>query len=102
MSPGFSPASSMALSAASACNWICDRPGMTPSSVVSAAPTTAMDFCFISRSPNARADRLEQRQGNGIGLLLKSDLKRHVELQGFRRLRAADNVGHHARALGQL
>jgi hypothetical protein len=37
-----SPASAIALSAASACNWICDMSGMTPSFVVSAAPTMAM------------------------------------------------------------
>jgi hypothetical protein len=37
----FKPASAMAFNAASACNWICDTFGITPSSVVSAAPTTA-------------------------------------------------------------
>ena len=37
----FSPASAIAFSAASACNWSCDMFGITPSSVVSAAPTTA-------------------------------------------------------------
>src|SRR3974390_3082615 len=39
MSFGRSPASAIAFSAASACNWICDMSGMTPSRVVSAAPT---------------------------------------------------------------
>jgi hypothetical protein len=41
MSDIFKPASAMAFNAASACNWICETFGMTPSSVVSAAPTTA-------------------------------------------------------------
>src|SRR6266513_5341955 len=44
MSADLSPASAIALSAASACNWICDMSGMTPSRVVSAAPTMAIVF----------------------------------------------------------
>jgi hypothetical protein len=36
---GFRPASAIALNAASVCNWICDMSGMTPSRMVSAAPT---------------------------------------------------------------
>jgi hypothetical protein len=44
MSAGLSPASAIALSAASAWSWICDMSGMTPSRVVSAAPTMAIDF----------------------------------------------------------
>ena len=52
MSDSFSPASAMALSAASACNWICDMLGMTPSSVVSAAPTTATAFLRMVLSPS--------------------------------------------------
>ena len=48
MSAGLCPASAIALSAASACNWICDMSGMTPSRVVSAAPTMAIDFSFLA------------------------------------------------------
>ena len=46
--------------------------------------------------------RLEEGQGDLVGLLLEGDLEGHVEHQGFGRLRAADDVGHHARALVQL
>jgi hypothetical protein len=41
---GLEAGSAIALSAASACNWICDMSGMIPSRVVSAAPTMAMRF----------------------------------------------------------
>src|SRR3954462_10652605 len=51
MSFGPRPASRIALSAASACSPICDRFGMRPSSVVSAAPTIATDFGFIMLNP---------------------------------------------------
>ena len=51
MSFGPRPASFIALSAASACSPICDRFGMRPSSVVSAAPTMAIDFGFIVLNP---------------------------------------------------
>jgi hypothetical protein len=51
MSAGLSPASAIALRAASACNWICAMSGMTPSRVVSAAPTMAIDFGFIAVGP---------------------------------------------------
>src|SRR5580658_6935206 len=97
MSFGFNPHSAMAFSAASACNWICERPGMTPSSVVSAAPTTVTVFCRIGsilRWP-------EQRQRDVVVLLFEHDFQRHVELQGFRRLRTLDDISHHARPLGQ-
>src|SRR5688572_20502089 len=98
---GPSPQSFMALRAASAWSWICDRPGMTPRSVVSAAPTTATDFCFMG-SPRSGAGRLEQRQRDVVVLLLEGRDERHVENQGIRRLRAADDVGHHARAFVEL
>src|SRR5438270_13241752 len=48
MSFGPSPASCIAFSAASACRPICDSSGMRPSSVVSAAPTMAIDFGFMA------------------------------------------------------
>src|SRR5580700_4489272 len=102
MSAGFKPASLKAFSAASACSWICDMPGMTPSSVVSAAPTTATVPGFIECLGSLAAGRLEQGQGDLLGLFLEGDLERHIEHQGIRRLRAADDVGHHARALGKL
>jgi hypothetical protein len=43
MSEGLSPAWAIALSAAPACNWIRDMSGVTPSLVVSAAATIAID-----------------------------------------------------------
>src|SRR5208282_4806412 len=70
---------------------------MTPRSVVSAAPTTATDFC-IMLLPGG----LEQRQRDGVGLLLEHRLERHVELQRIGRLRAAHDVGHHARPFVEL
>src|SRR5215471_4538525 len=51
MSAGLSPASTIAFSAASACSWICDMSGMTPSRVVSAAPTMAIDLGFMAGQP---------------------------------------------------
>jgi hypothetical protein len=42
MSAGLSPVSAIAWSAASACDWICDMSGMTPSRAVSAAPPIAI------------------------------------------------------------
>src|SRR5437899_6263319 len=97
MSPGLSPASAIALSAASACSMICDMPRRTPSSVVSAAPTTATDLGFIS-GPR----RPEERQSDVVALLREADLERHVEHQRLRRLRHLDEVGHHARPLLEL
>src|SRR5262245_44469606 len=99
MSEGPRPASLRALRAASACSWICDRPGMMPRLVVSAAPTTATDFGFMATSSLARSG-LKEGQCDLVRLLLKGNLKRHVEHQGVGRLRATNNAGHHARPLG--
>src|SRR6266446_5746170 len=60
ISDSFNPASARAFSAASACNWICETFGMTPSSVVSAAPTTATWFLRMMLSPR----RTEQGKGD--------------------------------------
>src|SRR5262249_51985662 len=98
MSESFSPQSAIALSAASACSWICDMSGMTPSFVVSAAPTTATELCGIGLAFR----RAEERKGDVVVLLREHDLEWHVELQCFRGLRALDDVGHHARAFHQL
>src|SRR5215468_3916398 len=98
ISAGLSPASAIALSAASACNWICDMSGMTPSRVVSAAPTMAIDFGFIALPPR----RAEEGEGDLVVELLESDFDRHVELQRLGGLRAAGDVGHHARAFVEL
>src|SRR5437764_8613306 len=99
MSFGVRPASCIALSAASACRPICDNSGMRPSSVVSAAPTMAIDFGFISRLTFRRA---EQGQGDLVVDLFPSDLDRHVEDQRLRRLWAICDVGHHPRPLIEL
>src|SRR5580700_2228963 len=93
MSDSFSPASAIAFSAASACNWICDILGMTPSSVVSAAPTTATWFLRIALALR----RTEQGKGDLVVKLFERDLKPHVELEGLGRLRTIDDVGHHPR-----
>src|SRR5204863_8174280 len=98
MSEGLRPASAIALSAASACNWICDMSGMTPSRVVSAAPTMAIDFGFIGSPPR----RAKEGQGDFVVEPLEGDLDRHVELQRLGGLRAIDNVGHHARTFVEL
>src|SRR5579862_472457 len=95
MSESLSPQSLSALSAASAWSPICERPGMRPISVVSAAPTMAIDFGFIG-SPLRRA---EERQRDLVVELFEGDFERHVELQRLRRLRALDDVAHHARPL---
>src|SRR4029077_10518332 len=95
MSDSFSPASAIAFSAASACSWICDTFGMIPSSVVSAAPTTATWFLRMMLPFR----RTEQGKGDLVVELLEFDLDPHVELERLRRLRAIDDVGHHARAL---
>src|SRR5439155_18726513 len=93
MSAGFRPASCIAFSAASACRPICDNPGMRPSSVVSAAPTMAIDFGFMGSTFR----RAEQWQGDLVVDLLEGDFERHVEDESFGRLRAIDDVAHQAR-----
>src|ERR1700747_2031904 len=98
MSFGFRPQSAIAFSAASACNWICDMSGMTPSFVVSAAPTTAT----VLRGIGSAFRRTEEGQGDGVVLLCEHHLERHVQFQGLWRLRALDDVGHHARAFREL
>src|SRR5215467_7145365 len=98
ISAGLSPASAIALSAASACNWICDMSGMTPSRVVSAAPTMAIDLGFIGSPPR----RAEEGQRDLVIELLEGDLDRHVELKRLGGLRAIGDVGHHARAFVEL
>src|SRR5215471_10409418 len=98
ISAGLRPASANALSAASACSWICDMSGMTPSLVVSAAPTMAIDFGFIGSPPR----RAEEGKGDFVVELLEGDLDRHVELQRLGGLRAIDDVRHHARPLLEL
>src|ERR1051325_6173712 len=92
MSLGPIPASFIALSAASAWSPICDKFGMRPSSVVSAAPIMAIDFGFICASSALR--RAEQRQGDLVVHLLEGDLDRHVENEGLRRLRALRSEEH--------
>src|SRR5579863_4447459 len=95
MSVGLRPASAIALSAASACNWICEVSGMTPICVVSAAPTMAIDFGCIALTFR----RPEQGQGDVVVELLEGHLERHVELQRLGGLRAPDDVCHQARPL---
>src|SRR6202047_3057669 len=98
MSDSFSPASAIAFSAASACNWICDILGMTPSSVVSAAPTTATWFLRIALPLR----RTKQRKGDLVVELFERDFQRHVELERLGRLRTIDDVAHHPRAFVEL
>src|ERR1700760_683137 len=98
MSESFNPASASAFSAASACSWICETLGMTPSSVVSAAPTTATWFLRIALTLR----RAEQGNGDLVVELFELDLDPHVELERLRRLRELDDVRHHARALIEL
>src|ERR1700735_211199 len=98
MSFGFRPQSAIAFSAASACNWICDMSGMTPSFVVSAAPTTATVLCGIASAFR----RTEEGERDRVGLFGEHHFERHVELQRLGRLRAFDNVRHHARTFRKL
>src|SRR4051812_1557872 len=98
MSDSFNPASAMAFSAASACNWICDTFGMTPSSVVSAAPTTATWFLRMSSTLR----RTEQGKGDLVVELFERDFEFHVEFERLRGLRTIDDVAHHARTFVQL
>src|SRR3954453_19917445 len=95
MSDSFRPASAIAFSAASACSWICDTFGMTPSSVVSAAPTTATLFLRIAL-PFRWA---EQGQGDLLVERLEGDLEGHIEFERLGGLRAIRDVAHHARPL---
>src|SRR3954454_11162555 len=94
MSDSFRPASAMALSAASACNWICDMLGMTPSSVVSAAPTTATWFLRMMSALR----RAELGKGDLVVELFERAFEPHVEFERLRRLRTIEDVAHHARA----
>src|SRR5271169_4482470 len=91
MSFGPSPASFIALSAASACRPICESSGMRPISVVSAAPTMAMLSCLIALASR----RTEQGQGDVVVDFLEGDFDGHVEHQRLGGLRAAGDVGHH-------
>src|ERR1700728_2820148 len=93
MSDSFKPASAMALSAASACNWICDMFGITPSSVVSAAPTIATAFLRMILALR----RAELGKGDLVVEFLERDFELHVEFERLRRLRIIDDVAHHAR-----
>src|SRR6266404_1583362 len=71
--------------------------GITPSCVVSAAPTTAALDRFMSR-----LRLFKERKSDLLVLLGESDLERHVETESFRRLCAAGNVCHHSGALLEL
>src|ERR1700720_3455233 len=94
MSEGLRPQSFIALSAASAWRPICDRLVMRPISVVSAAPTMAIDFGFIGSAFR----RAEQGKGDLVVDFLEGDFELHVELQRLGGLRALDDVAHEARA----
>src|SRR3954471_16174318 len=85
----------MAFNAASACNWICDTFGITPSSVVSAAPTTATWFLRMVLALR----RTEQRKGDLVVEFFEGDFELHVEFERLGRLRAIDDVAHHPRTL---
>src|SRR5580692_3554392 len=98
MSDSFSPASASAFSAASACSWICDILGMTPSSVVSAAPTTATWFLRMMLPLRWT----EQGKGDLVVEFFEFDFDVHIQHERLRRLRAVDDVGHHPRALVEL
>src|SRR5437763_5022118 len=105
---------------------------MRPNSVVSAAPTMAIDFGFMAvvlyraeggwseaqpapsfagrrvtpgicrASPALRLRRPEEGEGDLVVHFLEGDLDRHVELQCLRGLRAIDDVRHQARPLVEL
>src|SRR5205807_6116084 len=98
MSFGPSPASFIAFRAASACRPICDNSGMRPSSVVSAAPTMAIDFGFMCLTSR----RAEQWQCDLVVDLLEGDFERHVEDESFGGLRTIDDVAHQARPFLEL
>src|SRR6185436_8879501 len=98
MSFGFRPHSAIAFSAASACSWICDTSGITPSFVVSAAPTTATVLWSIGSAFR----RTEEGQRDGVVLFCEHHLQRHVELQCLRCLRAIDDIAHHPWTFSEL
>src|SRR5471030_1753560 len=98
MSDSFNPASAMALSAASACSCICDTFGITPSSVVSAAPTTATWFLRMMLTLR----RTELGKGDLVVELFERDFQLHVEFERLRRLRTIQDVAHHARTFVEL
>src|SRR5688572_15221842 len=97
MSFALSPQSASALRAASAWRPIWERSGMSPSSVVSAAPTMATLFCFTLRS-----HRPEPGQADLSRCLFECHFELEVQRQGFRSLVDANDVGHHPRSLSQL
>src|SRR5438477_9182452 len=98
MSLGPMPQSCIALSAASAWRPICDKPGMRPISVVSAAPTMAIDFGFMASTFR----RAEEGKADLVVDLLEGHFERHVEDERLGGLRTLDDVGHQARALVEL
>src|ERR1051326_6042695 len=71
---------------------------MTPSSVVSAAPTTATWFLRIVLPLR----RTEQGKGDLVVELFELDLDLHVELERFRHLPTVDDIGHQPRTLVEL
>src|SRR6478735_9584176 len=71
---------------------------MTPSSVVSAAPTTATAFLRMVLTPR----RAELWKGDLVVELLERDFELHVEFERLRRLRTVDDVAHHARTFVEL
>src|SRR5690606_15708732 len=97
MSFAVRPASFVAFKAASACSIGCDVLGILPISVVSAAPTTATVFCFIVLPFRGT----ELRKADLLIRFLEGHFEGHVEDERFRRLRAIDDVRHHARAFGE-
>src|SRR5437868_10661208 len=69
--------------------------GMTPSSVVSAAPTTATWFLRMTLPLR----RTELGKGDLVVEFFERDFELHVEHERLGRLRAIKDVAHHARAL---
>src|SRR5882724_5133417 len=77
MSAGLSPASAIALSAASACSWICDMSGMT-AEVGGLGGADDGDRFRLHRD-HLRAGR--ERGGDLVVELFEGHLDRHVELR---------------------
>src|SRR6516162_220722 len=71
--------------------------GILPIFVVSAAPTTATDFLFMVCASRG----FEERQRDRVALPGETDAQGHVEDERFGRLRAIDDVRHHARTFGK-